>query len=143
MSTDLTKTAGLKYVQFVDETDAYRAVLSLGHLLTLVNALLINRIETVEAGIKNNKIQDDERKTAMIDQYQQMVTDQAEIEKLIADLSNKVLLKVETFAGSQYYKVTFQEINRIERQLMRVVVRWSLIDVPDGNKNSDYRPREV
>lgn len=143
MSTDLTKTAGLKYVQFVDETDAYRAVLSLGHLLTLVNALLINRIETVEAGIKNNKIQDDERKTAMIDQYQQMVTDQAEIEKLIADLSNKVLPKVETFAGSQYYKVTFQEINRIERQLMRVVVRWNLIDVPDGNKNSDYRPREV
>lgn len=130
-------------MQFVDETDAYRAVLSLGHLLTLVNALLINRIETVEAGIKNNKIQDDERKTAMIDQYQQMVTDQAEIEKLIADLSNKVLPKVETFAGSQYYKVTFQEINRIERQLMRVVVRWSLIDVPDGNKNSDYRPREV
>ena len=143
MSTDLTKTAGLKYVQFLEETDAYRAVLSLGHLLTLVNALLINRIETVEAGIKNNKIQDDERKTAMIDQYQQMVTDQAEIEKLIADLSNKVLLKVETFAGSQYYKVTFQEINRIERQLMRVVVRWNLIDVPDGNKNSDYRPREV
>lgn len=130
-------------MQFVDETDAYRAVLSLGHLLTLVNALLINRIETVEAGIKNNKIQDDERKTAMIDQYQQMVTDQAEIEKLIADLSNKVLPKVETFAGSQYYKVTFQEINRIERQLMRVVVRWNLIDVPDGNKNSDYRPREV
>lgn len=130
-------------MQFLEETDAYRAVLSLGHLLTLVNALLINRIETVEAGIKNNKIQDDERKTAMIDQYQQMVTDQAEIEKLIADLSNKVLLKVETFAGSQYYKVTFQEINRIERQLMRVVVRWNLIDVPDGNKNSDYRPREV
>ena len=143
MSTDLTKTAGLKYVQFLEETDAYRAVLSLGHLLSLVNALLINRIETVETGIKNNKIQDDERRTAMIDQYQQMVTDQGEIEKLIADLSRNVLPKVETFAGSQYYKVTFQEINRIERQLMRVVVRWNLIDVPDGNKNSDYRPREV
>lgn len=143
MSTDLTKTAGLKYVQFLEETDAYRAVLSLGHLLSLVNALLTSRIETVEAGIKINKIQDDARKTAMIDQYQQMVTDQAEIERLIADLSSKVLPKVETFAGSQYYKVTFQEIYRIERQLMRVVVRWSLIDVPDGNKNSDYRPREV
>lgn len=143
MSTDLTKIAGLKYVQFLEETDAYRAVLSLGHLLSLVNALLINRIETVEAGIKNNKIQDDERRTAMIDQYQQMVTDQGEIEKLIADLSSNVLPKVETFAGSEYYKVTFQEISRIERQFMRVVVRWSLIDVPDGNKNSDYRPREV
>ena len=143
MSTDLTKTAGLKYVQFIDETDAYRGVLSLGHLLILVNALLINRIETVETGIKNNKIQDDARRTAMIDQYQQMVTDQGKIEKLIADLSNNVLPKVETFAGSQYYKVTFQEISRIELQLMRVVVRWSLIDVPDGNKNSDYRPREV
>lgn len=130
-------------MQFLEETDAYREVLSLGHLLILVNALLINRIETVETGIKNNKIQDDERRTAMIDQYQQMVTDQGEIEKLIADLSNNVLPKVETFAGSQYYKVTFQEISRIERQLMRVVVRWSLIDVPDGNKNSDYRPREV
>lgn len=130
-------------MQFLEETDAYRAVLSLGHLLSLVNALLTSRIETVEAGIKINKIQDDARKTAMIDQYQQMVTDQAEIERLIADLSSKVLPKVETFAGSQYYKVTFQEIYRIERQLMRVVVRWSLIDVPDGNKNSDYRPREV
>lgn len=130
-------------MQFLEETDAYREVLSLGHLLILVNALLINRIETVETGIKNNKIQDDERRTAMIDQYQQMVTDQGEIEKLIADLSNNVLPKVETFAGSQYYKVTFQEISRIERQLMRVVVRWNLIDVPDGNKNSDYRPREV
>ena len=129
-------------MQFLEETDAYRAVLSLGHLLSLVNALLINRIETVETGIKNNKIQDDARRTAMIDQYQQMVTDQGEIEKLIADLSSKVLPKVETFAGSQYYKVTFQEISRIERQLMRVVVRWNLIDVPDGNKNSDYRPRE-
>lgn len=130
-------------MQFLEETDAYRAVLSLGHLLSLVNALLTSRIETVEAGIKINKIQDDARKTAMIDQYQQMVTDQAEIERLITDLSSKVLPKVETFAGSQYYKVTFQEIYRIERQLMRVVVRWSLIDVPDGNKNSDYRPREV
>lgn len=130
-------------MQFLEETDAYREVLSLGHLLILVNALLINRIETVETGIKNNKIQDDERRTAMIDQYQQMVTDQVEIERLIADLSRNVLPKVETFAGSQYYKVTFQEISRIERQLMRVVVRWSLIDVPDGNKNSDYRPREV
>lgn len=130
-------------MQFLEETDAYREVLSLGHLLILVNALLINRIETVETGIKNNKIQDDERRTAMIDQYQQMVTDQGEIENLIADLSKNVLPKVETFAGSQYYKVTFQEISRIERQLMKVVVRWSLIDVPDGNKNSDYRPREV
>ena len=143
MSTDLTKTAGLKYVQFLEETDAYRAVLSLGHLLSLVNALMINRIETVEAGIKNNKIQDDARKTAMIDQYEQMVTDHEKIERLITDLSSNVLPKVETFAGSEYYKVTFQEIGRIERQLMPVVVRWSLIDVPDGNKNSDYRPREV
>ena len=130
-------------MQFLVETDAYRAVLSLGHLLSLVNALMINRIETVEAGIKNNKIQDDARKTAMIDQYEQMVTDHEKIERLITDLSSNVLPKVETFAGSEYYKVTFQEIYRIERQLMRVVVRWSLIDVPDGNKNSDYRPREV
>lgn len=130
-------------MQFLEETDAYRAVLSLGHLLSLVNALMINRIETVEAGIKNNKIQDDARKTAMIDQYEQMVTDHEKIERLITDLSSNVLPKVETFAGSEYYKVTFQEIGRIERQLMPVVVRWSLIDVPDGNKNSDYRPREV
>ena len=128
-------------MQFLEETDAYRAVLSLGHLLSLVNALLINRIETVEAGVMN--IPDETRRTVMIDQYQKMTKDQGEIERLIADLSNNVLPKVETFAGSQYYKVTFQEISRIERQLMRVVVRWSLIDVPDGNKNSDYRPREV
>ena len=141
MSTDLTKTAGLKYVQFLEETDAYRAVLSLGHLLTLVNALLTSRIETVEAGVMN--IPDETRRTVMIAQYQKMTKDQVEIERLIADLSKNVLPKVETFAGSQYYKVTFQEINRIERQLMRVVVRWNLIDVPDGNKNSDYRPREV
>lgn len=141
MSTDLTKTAGLKYVQFLEETDAYRAVLSLGHLLSLVNALLTSRIETVEAGVMN--IPDETRRTVMIAQYQKMTKDQVEIERLIADLSRNVLPKVETFAGSQYYKVTFQEISRIERQLMRVVVRWSLIDVPDGNKNSDYRPREV
>lgn len=141
MSTDLTKTAGLKYVQFLEETDAYRAVLSLGHLLSLVNALLTSRIETVEAGVMN--IPDETRRTVMIAQYQKMTKDQVEIERLIADLSRNVLPKVETFAGSQYYKVTFQEINRIERQLMRVVVRWNLIDVPDGNKNSDYRPREV
>lgn len=141
MSTDLTKIAGLKYVQFLEETDAYRAVLSLGHLLSLVNALLTSRIETVEAGVMN--IPDETRKTVMIAQYEKMVKDQAEIERLITDLSSKVLPKVETFAGSQYYKVTFQEIYRIERQLMRVVVRWNLIDVPDGNKNSDYRPREV
>lgn len=141
MSTDLTKTAGLKYVQFLEETDAYRAVLSLGHLLSLVNALLTSRIETVEAGVMN--IPDETRRTVMIAQYQKMTKDQVEIERLIADLSKNVLPKVETFAGSQYYKVTFQEISRIERQLMRVVVRWNLIDVPDGNKNSDYRPREV
>lgn len=128
-------------MQFLEETDAYRAVLSLGHLLSLVNALLTSRIETVEAGVMN--IPDETRRTVMIAQYQKMTKDQVEIERLIADLSKNVLPKVETFAGSQYYKVTFQEINRIERQLMRVVVRWSLIDVPDGNKNSDYRPREV
>lgn len=128
-------------MQFLEETDAYRAVLSLGHLLTLVNALLTSRIETVEAGVMN--IPDETRRTVMIAQYQKMTKDQVEIERLIADLSKNVLPKVETFAGSQYYKVTFQEINRIERQLMRVVVRWNLIDVPDGNKNSDYRPREV
>lgn len=128
-------------MQFLEETDAYRAVLSLGHLLSLVNALLTSRIETVEAGVMN--IPDETRKTVMIAQYQKMTKDQVEIERLIADLSRNVLPKVETFAGSQYYKVTFQEITRIERQLMRVVVRWNLIDVPDGNKNSDYRPREV
>lgn len=128
-------------MQFLEETDAYRAVLSLGHLLSLVNALLTSRIETVEAGVMN--IPDETRRTVMIAQYQKMTKDQVEIERLIADLSRNVLPKVETFAGSQYYKVTFQEISRIERQLMRVVVRWSLIDVPDGNKNSDYRPREV
>lgn len=128
-------------MQFLEETDAYRAVLSLGHLLSLVNALLTSRIETVEAGVMN--IPDETRRTVMIAQYQKMTKDQVEIERLIADLSRNVLPKVETFAGSQYYKVTFQEINRIERQLMRVVVRWNLIDVPDGNKNSDYRPREV
>lgn len=128
-------------MQFLEETDAYRAVLSLGHLLSLVNALLTSRIETVEAGVMN--IPDETRRTVMIAQYQKMTKDQVEIERLIADLSKNVLPKVETFAGSQYYKVTFQEISRIERQLMRVVVRWNLIDVPDGNKNSDYRPREV
>ena len=141
MSDDLTQLIGITYVRIMDEAEPQHVATAIGltgYLLDLLGALMDVRQTKIVAEIE---AADADRRAAKVEELRALAADLSVLDGLTVKYSDEILGKMETFSGSLYFRVSCQELHKLLRPVLRIAIRWKMIDIPDGSAFGRYDTR--